>query len=597
MRRVFFAFFIIFINSVIYSQDYQPKTPSWSNDLIMLDVSPKNFTSPNGPGSGTFNSAKEKMAYYADLGVNSMWFAGHNWADDKHFYNIWTQYACFRPDSIEPTLGTFADFKEMVAEAHRNKIKIFMDVVSHGVMNNSPLIKEHPHWFKGGSWGMTDYDWAGNHPDLDTWWINTWMRYVKDANVDGFRIDCDIYRPDLWAIIKKKSNEIGKEIFIMEEGPVRFSQVTDCRQLALSLTSHDGIKENHPLLHDAGKFLNSFLKDYNHYFVNINYKNNKTINVKPSDNKIIKIDHSIIPYQSNGMKYDSYKATLKIIGIANMDSISYCQVTRFENTFDLYDLNFYIDYNSTNTHPNWPNATSNSDTLVVEIPEIPVDKEVITLQLSNTESGWEGFPLKVNPYTSQGSRCIVGYSSMFLPVLPIMMVGEEFNCSSNPHPKIKPSLFGDKGTEGDGMWLYGNVIDWKLAEKPDNKAFYKDFKKIVTIRKSESDLIHAIGPDSPVNIEPLVFSSNKNIPVPYILWNSKKVLIVGGNRNKTDVKCEINCPINKYLKGSKTFKVTELMSGKTIKCNSTQLKKFNFEIKKDYSEGGGIVIYKIEPLK
>ena len=176
-----------------------------------------------------------------------------------------------------------------------------------------------------------------------------------------------------------------------------------------------------------------------------------------------------------------------------------------------------------------------------------------------------------------------------------MMVGEEFNCTSNPHPKIKPSLLGDKGNEGDGMWLYGNVIDWSLLEKPENNAFYKDFKKIVSIRKAESDLIHAIGPNSSVNISSLSYSASKDIPVPYILWNSKKAIIIAGNRNKEDVKCQINCQINKYLSG-KIFKVTELMSGNTFKYNRKQLAAFNYNIQKDFSAGGGIVIFKIEPI-
>ena len=65
----------------------------------------------------------------------------------------------------------------------------------HGILSFSPLIKEHPHWFRGGIWHMTDYDWAGGHTDLDDWWVNVWTNYVTEFGVDGFRLDFRIIRP------------------------------------------------------------------------------------------------------------------------------------------------------------------------------------------------------------------------------------------------------------------------------------------------------------------------------------------------------------------------------------------------------------------
>ena len=38
------------------------------------------------------------------------------------------------------------------------------------------MIKEHPAWFRGGSWGMTDFDWNGGHTALDDWWV----QYLTD---------------------------------------------------------------------------------------------------------------------------------------------------------------------------------------------------------------------------------------------------------------------------------------------------------------------------------------------------------------------------------------------------------------------------------
>ena len=191
--------------------------PDWVRDLVIYEVAIKGFTSPNGPESGTFRSLMEKMEYLEDLGVNAIWLTGHSLSDTDHFYGIWTQYACIEPGKLDPTLGTEQDFKDMIVEAHRRGIRIFLDTIEHGVMNNSPLIDQHPDWFKGGSWGMTDYDWDGEHPDLEEWWIYMWTKAVLDWGVDGFRCDCGLHRPDLWLEIKRRCAEAGKSIFILGE--------------------------------------------------------------------------------------------------------------------------------------------------------------------------------------------------------------------------------------------------------------------------------------------------------------------------------------------------------------------------------------------
>jgi hypothetical protein len=209
---------IVFLFNLSTVQSQKENTsPSYIKDITIYEIAPKAFSSPNGPETGTFKSMMEKLPYLKELGINSIWLTGHNWADNAHFYGIWTQYATIRPDSIEPTLGTPADFKLLVQTAHKNGIKIILDVITHGVMTGSPLIKQHPDWFKGGSWGMTDYDWKGGHKDLDNWWIKTWTDYALKYGVDGFRLDVSVSRPDLWKQIKLICAQAGSPIFVMNE--------------------------------------------------------------------------------------------------------------------------------------------------------------------------------------------------------------------------------------------------------------------------------------------------------------------------------------------------------------------------------------------
>lgn len=193
-------------------------TPDWVKNLVIYEVATKGFTSPNGPESGTFCSLEQKLLYLRELGVNALWLTGHSLADPKHFYGIWTQYACIEPQRFDPSLGTAEDFKRLVDQAHAQGIRIILDVISHGVMNDSLLVKQHPEWFKGGTWGMTDYHWAGRVKALDDWWVELWTRMAVDYGVDGYRIDCGLQgRKDLYRRIAQNAAAAGHPILILGE--------------------------------------------------------------------------------------------------------------------------------------------------------------------------------------------------------------------------------------------------------------------------------------------------------------------------------------------------------------------------------------------
>lgn len=193
-------------------------SPEWTKDLIIYEIATKAFTSPNGPESGTFNSLKEKVPHLKSLGINGIWLTGHSLSHSNHFYNIWTQYACIDPFKIDPSLGTPEEFKSLIDECHRNGIRVFVDVITHGLIKDSPLIKEHPSWFKGGSFEMTDYDWKSpTNKEWEAWWINGWVETVTRYSVDGFRLDCGGKRYDLWKEIRRRCVEAGHPVVIFPE--------------------------------------------------------------------------------------------------------------------------------------------------------------------------------------------------------------------------------------------------------------------------------------------------------------------------------------------------------------------------------------------
>ncbi|MBK7822249.1 MAG: hypothetical protein IPJ61_14630 [Tessaracoccus sp.] len=203
-----------------------PEAPAWAKDLVMYQLNPRTFTSPDGAGagdgSGTFASMRERLPYLRRVGVNGIWMAGHHLAT-AHFYGIWSVYAALEPQTIDPVLGTPDEFRELVRACHAQGIRLFLDVIAHGVLHESPLVAEHPDWFPSSSWGMADYDYA--NPEFRAWWKDLWLTYALEYDVDGFRIDVDMGDPSLWAEIVLAAREAGKELVVFPENErFHFSQ-------------------------------------------------------------------------------------------------------------------------------------------------------------------------------------------------------------------------------------------------------------------------------------------------------------------------------------------------------------------------------------
>ena len=232
-------------------------SPDWTRDLIIYEIATRGFTSPSGPESGTFRSLQEKLPYLQGLGITGIWLTGHSLGDPHHFYNIWTQYANIEPDRFDPALGTPDEFRALVQTAHRHGIRVFLDVHVHGVVSHSPLPRREPSWFRRDTqlaerWGMADYDWQGEHADLDEWWVKIWTDMVLEFGVDGYRLDVGVFRPDLWSRVRENAAAAGHPIVVFSEGGQAIPGVTDFVQGACRVADQrkDGVLSETPLLRD-----------------------------------------------------------------------------------------------------------------------------------------------------------------------------------------------------------------------------------------------------------------------------------------------------------------------------------------------------------
>jgi hypothetical protein len=579
------------------------ETPEWAKDLIVYEVATRGFTSPNGPESGSFKSAQEKLPYLEKLGITGIWLTGTNLGDPKHFYNIWTQYACVDPAKLDPSLGTPEDFKALIDDAHRRGIKVFMDVITHGVMNNSPLIKEHPDWFRGSTWGMTDFDWNGKHKDLDEWWVKTFTDWVTEYGVDGYRLDVDIYRPDLWKRIKQNAAAAGHPIVVFNENWIYSEEFGDFLQRMTTLSTQKGGADMNVLLHrDVVKHYQQF--DYFRIVeLSIQYTDKSTdrgyLDVKPF------LGGDIYGYADSNPK-GALKLTLLNSPAPPTPEKQEPQRLLIEGVnpgkvirnVSIRPFGWTLRYNY-GVQGSLLSGFTGSARYEMEITPFVPDRLLYSTQLSSHDNGWDGTPLDKNPYVAKGSRSMFGYSFLFAPSIPLFMSGEEFNADYVPLPAHTPGLYG-KGEPGTGRWLYASMIDWEQLKQPAKKDMLDDVTRMIAIRKADADLFRPVTTDKKppikaVSLQATGIDSN-SVPAPYMLYNDSKAIVVCGNTTDKTVKGFLNISLaGTPLENFSELQITDLWNGgKPKRIKAADLQKFPVVMKPDRTKRGGVAVFKIE---
>ena len=239
----------------------QTKTPE-----VCYEIFVRSFADSNGDGIGDINGITSKLDYLKSLGVDALWLTPVSKSPSYHKYDV-TDYK-----SIDPEFGTIDDYKRLISEAHKRKIKIIKDFVINHTSDKHPWFleakkgKSNPYrdyyvWMTpkmidslgiatreqaGGSWEVTPWHFAhqgdtekyyalfwGGMPDLN--YDNPKVRkevyeaakyWLKEVGVDGFRLDAakHIY-PDweaekchaFWQEFRKEMTATKPDVYIVGE--------------------------------------------------------------------------------------------------------------------------------------------------------------------------------------------------------------------------------------------------------------------------------------------------------------------------------------------------------------------------------------------
>ena len=203
---------------------------TWRQGGVCYEIFVRSFFDSDGDGIGDFAGLTRKLDYVNDgnprstssLGARCIWLMPIAASPSYHGYDVKNYYR------VNPEYGTAADFKRLVAEAHRRGIRVLIDLVLNHASSEHPYFKEavhdpaspHRSWFRfsptapaeRGPWGQQVWH---KSPERDEYYYGVFTAQMPDLNyatpavrteaerigrfwltemgVDGFRLDAVPY--------------------------------------------------------------------------------------------------------------------------------------------------------------------------------------------------------------------------------------------------------------------------------------------------------------------------------------------------------------------------------------------------------------------
>src|SRR5262249_20710149 len=96
----------------------------WWQSGVLYQIYPRSFQDTDRDGVGDLSGILQRLPYLVDLGVDALWLSPIFPSPMADFgYDI-SDYT-----DIDPLFGSMADFDALVSAAHRNGLKVLLDLV------------------------------------------------------------------------------------------------------------------------------------------------------------------------------------------------------------------------------------------------------------------------------------------------------------------------------------------------------------------------------------------------------------------------------------------------------------------------------------
>ncbi|WP_072760554.1 alpha-amylase family glycosyl hydrolase [Fervidobacterium gondwanense] len=177
-----------------------------SNTMYSLLI--RSFYDSDGDGIGDFRGVAQKVEYFKELGIDTIWFLPFNKAKSYHGYDVEDYY------DVEPDYGTFEEFKEMLKILNENGIRVVMDLVVNHTANTHPWFKDaventtsSPYWnyyimtLEDKS-GHAHWHWKMNSKGQKVWYFGLFDLSMPDLNFSNLAVMEEVKKIiDFWYLV------------------------------------------------------------------------------------------------------------------------------------------------------------------------------------------------------------------------------------------------------------------------------------------------------------------------------------------------------------------------------------------------------------
>ncbi len=210
----------------LYLSDEYELTPhstlEENGSTVMYSVFVRNFSE-----EGTLDALTARLPELKNLGVNMLWLLPiQELGIEKRKGPDGSPYALKDYYKIEPSIGTDEDFHELVEAAHRQDMRVIIDLVVNHTSPDATWTKEHVDWYELDENGKPkpENPWWEDVVDLD--WENAEVQeavtemmeyWVREFDIDGFRCDHPQGMPMEWWKSSIDRLEAIKPVFMLAE--------------------------------------------------------------------------------------------------------------------------------------------------------------------------------------------------------------------------------------------------------------------------------------------------------------------------------------------------------------------------------------------
>jgi len=203
--------------------------PAWSRNAVIYEVNVRQFTP-----EGTFAALEKHLPRLEQLGVDILWLMPVQPIGKLNRKGpLGSYYSISNYTALNPEFGTEADFKRLVAAAHRHHMHVILDWVANHTAFDNPWTTQHKDYYllrKDGSISVPldengkETDWTDvaqlqfeNHAvwramtSAMRWW-------VVNTGIDGFRQDhADGPPKAFWDFARASIDSVRANLFWLAE--------------------------------------------------------------------------------------------------------------------------------------------------------------------------------------------------------------------------------------------------------------------------------------------------------------------------------------------------------------------------------------------